>query len=130
MSMKNLMVLILCSLMVWCLGGCVSSPEQPKINQGKNSIPAPFDFNITSATLQGVGEVSLEWEASSYATNYVAQDREDSVNSYTTAATTKNTNYTVTCLTCGLTYVFKITALNVTGCNSSTEHPVNLSSGD
>ena len=67
--------------------------------------------NVT-ATSQGSGAVKVEWDAYSEATDgYRVSYKAEGASDYTVAGTTKNTSYTVSGLTVGKKYDFKVEAL-------------------
>jgi cellulose 1,4-beta-cellobiosidase len=80
--------------------------------------PAPGAFSISSATA-GSAQVALAWGASSGATSYTVKYGTTS-GSYSTFSTTSSTTETVTGLSNGTPYFFKITANNGAGSTDST----------
>ena len=69
-----------------------------------------FTLNNPSASDVGRTSVSLSWTAASNAANYTVEYRESGESNYTEATTTSNRSYTITGLSSGEEYDFRITA--------------------
>ncbi|MEQ6168167.1 fibronectin type III domain-containing protein [Ekhidna sp. MALMAid0563] len=72
--------------------------------------PGSFTLNNPSSSNVGSTSISLSWSASSNATNYTVYYKLDNSSSWTSGGTTSSTSKTVTGLSAGETYDFKITA--------------------
>ncbi len=102
--MKKIWTILLIAL---AFSRAMANPEK-----GYYACPSPGSFTLNNPSASNVGatSVSLSWGTSSNATNYTVYYKLSSSSSWTSAGATTSLSKTVTGLTSGQTYNFKVTA--------------------
>lgn len=111
-KMKNLFILFF----LICFAGCLKKSEFDQYHSPYYDIPWNFSISSFSAT---TNSVTLNWQNSQNARTYSVKYKDQMDSDFTTQSTSATSGYTVTGLSLGHTYFFKVEGIGVSGSNES-----------